>query len=159
MTSCPCPSFVPYPAHYEMVPRWLRWLRCSVLGDPSNPEACEIDRRHFYVRAQLVVPVVDGPEPFAWGVWSSLSKQNYERMLGLWETEGRESEEPYFGWLSVALPLYPSTLNLKALVHTQPVGQRPLLELEPTSHPLATEQQNGITMARVQQIAESLLHG
>jgi hypothetical protein len=30
--------------------------------------------------------------------------------------------------------------------------------LEPTAHPLAVEQRSGITRARVQQIAEILLH-
>jgi hypothetical protein len=39
-----------------------------------------------------------------------------------------------------------------------PVGQRPLVELEPTEHPLAVEQRQGISMQRVQAIAEALLH-
>ena len=65
-----------------------------------------------------------------------------------------------FGWLSTHLPVYePSTVNLKTLVHTQPVGERPLLELEPTDHPLAVEQREGIDLARVQELAERLLHG
>ncbi len=34
-----------------------------------------------------------------------------------------------------------------------------LIELEPTDHPLAVEQRVGITLARVQEIAETLLHG
>jgi len=43
-------------------------------------------------------------------------------------------------------------------VHTQPVGVRPVVELEPTDHPLAVEQRTGITVARVQEFAEQLLH-
>jgi hypothetical protein len=77
----------------------------------------------------------------------------------LWETEGRESEPHYFGWVSTTLPCYLDTLNLKAMVHTRPVGQRPYIELEPTDHPLAMEQRNGIDLARVQEIAELLMHG
>jgi hypothetical protein len=74
-------------------------------------------------------------------------------------TPGRESEEPYFGWLSSDIPSYePTTLELKTHVHTQPVGQRPVVELEPTDHPLAVEQRTGITVARVQRIAELMLH-
>ena len=72
---------------------------------------------------------------------------------------GRENQPPYFGWLSTELPLYqPSTLLLKTHVHARPVGQRPLIELEPTEHPPAVEQRTGITLARVQQIAETLIH-
>ncbi len=92
-------------------------------------------------------------------VWVSLSEKNFDRMCELWETEGREKEPPYFGWLSTALPCYTNTMNLKTHVHTQPVGERPLVELEPTNHPLSIEQQKGITMARVQEIAQCVLHG
>lgn len=64
-----------------------------------------------------------------------------------------------FGWLSTALPIYPlETLSLPTLVHTRPVGLRPLVELEPSDHPLAIEQRNGITRARVQELAEAILH-
>jgi hypothetical protein len=63
------------------------------------------------------------------------------------------------GWLMANLSCYePSTLNLATVVHTRPVGLRPLVELEPTDHPLAVEQREGITLARVQEIAEQNLH-
>lgn len=47
---------------------------------------------------------------------------------------------------------------LKARVHTRPVGKRPYIELEQTDHPLAIEQRDGITMQRVREIAEMVLH-
>jgi hypothetical protein len=31
------------------------------------------------------------------------------------------------------------------MVHTQPVGFRPQVEVEPTAHPLAVEQREGVT--------------
>ena len=67
-------------------------------------------------------------------------------------------EPAYFGWLSNSLPDYPETLSLKTSVHTRDLGLRPLIELEPTDHPLAVEQREGITMARVRQIAERNFH-
>ena len=77
-------------------------------------------------------------------------------------TEGLSAlggQPPYFGWLSTVLPGYePTTLSLAANVHTQPVGERPLVELEHTDHPLAVEQRTGITLARVQEIAEVVGH-
>ena len=97
---------------------------------------------------------------FSWGVWVSLSRENFSRAADLWDTPGRESEKPYFGWLTTELPIYsPSTINLKTHVHTRPIGERPLVELEPTEHPLAVEQRTGITRDRVREIAEALLHG
>ena len=58
-----------------------------------------------------------------------------------------------------SVPCYPETLQVKAMVHTRRVGLRPLVELEPTDHPLAVEQRDGITWRRVQEIAEAVLHG
>jgi hypothetical protein len=122
-------------------------------------EQCVIRREHFFVRARIVIPVIDADAEFDWGVWVTLSQPNFMRMSELWTTPGREREPSYFGWLSTEIPIYqPTTLNLKTHVHTQPVGQRPLVELEPSDHPLAVEQRTGITLCRVQQIAEELLH-
>ena len=61
-------------------------------------------------------------------------------------------------WLSTSLPCYPDTLNLKAQVQTRPLGMRPYVELEPTDHPLAMEQRTGISIERVREIAECVLH-
>jgi len=79
-------------------------------------------------------------------------------MSELWEVLGREKEPPYFGWLSTALPYYPDTLNLKTIVNTRPVGHRPVIELESTDHPLAIDQQNGISITQVKEINEFILH-
>ena len=73
--------------------------------------------------------------------------------------QGCESELPYFGWLSSSVPGYPETLKLETMVHTRAVGVRPRIELEPTDHPLAVEQREGITRERVREIAEIVLHG
>ncbi|RVW09551.1 DUF2199 domain-containing protein [Prescottella agglutinans] len=127
----------------------------NVLGD----EQCVIGREHFFVRARLILPLADAVEDFEWGVWVSLSQTNFARMTELWTSPERIQEPPYFGWLSTELPTYePTTLNLKTKVHSQAVGVRPTVELEPTDHPLAVEQRTGITLGRVQAIAELLLH-
>ncbi|MDG4788449.1 DUF2199 domain-containing protein [Micromonospora sp. WMMD1102] len=127
----------------------------SLLDD----ELCIIQAQHFFVRARIVIPVLDATAEFDWTVWVSLSRANFERMTDLWTTPGREREPSYFGWLSSELPGYePTTLNLKTRVHTRPVGERPSVELEPTDHPLAVEQRTGITLDRVQRFAENLLH-
>ena len=125
-----------------------------------SSDQCVIDEEHFFILGSLEIPVLDAEEDlFSWNVWVSLSEQNFDRMLELWETDGRESEPPYFGWLSTALPCYSeTTLNLRTNVHTRPVGERPFIELEPGDHPLAIEQVRGISRSRVQEIAESVLH-
>ena len=127
-------------------------------GELSSDQ-CVIDGKHFFVLGRIVIPVVDGPDPFVWLAWVSLSEANFRRTCDLWESEGREREPPYFGWLQSALPYEPTTLSLKTELHTMPLGQRPNIVLEPTDHPLSVEQHAGISMARVQQIVEAALHG
>ena len=122
-------------------------------------DQCIIDGEHFFVLGRILLPVRDGPEPFAWLAWVSLSRENFLRSCELWEAEGREAEPPYFGWLQSALPYAETTLSLKTSVQTMSVSMRPLITLEPTSHPLSVEQREGITMARVQQLVEEALHG
>src|SRR5215471_234723 len=124
-----------------------------------DEELCVIKGVGQFIRGRVMVPLRGGPVPhFEWCVWVSLSEANFRRALDLWTTPGREIEPPYFGWFSCILPHYPSTLNLKCMVHTGPVGERPAIELEPTDHPLAVEQRDGITMPRVQELAELELH-
>lgn len=138
--------------YYSVAPE-ERDSRCQITSD-----LCIIDGEHYFIRGCLEIPVVDGESPFVWGVWCSLSKESFKRIIESWEVEGRENDSPCFGWLWTTLPLHPETLHLKTYVHTRSRGVRPMVELEPTDHPLAVEQRQGITMARVQEIASALLH-
>ena len=114
--------------------------------------------RHYFIRGILEIPTIDTGETFACLVWVSLSQRSFRRALQMWESPERAAEPPYFGWLCNHLTPYPNTLFLATHVHTRAVGQRPLIEVEPTDHPLAVEQRTGITLARVQEFAEILLH-
>lgn len=143
-----------FDVHPSLLPPPEEWEGRVVMND----EMCVIDDETFLVRGCLEIPVADGAEPFVWNVWVSLSRENFDRTSALWTTEGREREPPYFGWLMTGIPGYPRTTLLTTNVHTRPVGLRPLIELEPTDHPLAVEQRMGITMARAQEIAEAMLH-
>ncbi|MFJ3664613.1 DUF2199 domain-containing protein [Streptomyces sp. NPDC090119] len=124
-----------------------------------SSDQCVIRAQHYFVKGLIEIPVIDSDEVFSWGVWVSLSRENFSRAADLWENPSRESEKPYFGWLTTDLPVYPATtLDLKTYVHTRPVGERFFVELEPTDHPLAVEQRTGITLDRVREIAAAVLH-
>jgi hypothetical protein len=142
-----------YPEAWAAVPEAERRRRV-VMGE----EQCIIDKRDFFVRARLVLPVVDGPEPFEWGVWVSLGQKSFVRMAELWSTPGREAEPPYAARLQTELPGYPPTLSLAGLLHTRPLGERPTFELDPTDHPLVRQQRGGVTAQWVRELAERLLH-
>ena len=134
----------------------------AMAGDRScllDADLCVISGEHFYVRGLIQLPVPESGETFAYSMWVSLSPENFTRALDVWEQPGREQEPPYFGWLANVIAGYqPSTLNLRTRLHTRPVGMLPLIELEPTGHPLAREQHTGITRRRVEEIAAYHLH-
>jgi hypothetical protein len=122
-----------------------------------DTDACTIDGREFYVRGCIVIPVIDHADSFVWGVWVSVSEKSFDRIGQLWDVEIRDHEPPFFGWLANNISIYPTTRNLKLNVVLNNAGQRPSLLLEPTDHPLAVEQRNGITLDRVKDIASQVL--
>jgi len=139
------------PLMYSEVPEAERASRTLL-----RPSFCMVDRQAF-VRGLIEIPVIGHPDRFAWGVWVSLSEKSAETITALWNDPDQERAGPFFGWLCSRLPLYPETLHLKTHVHLRAPPAVPFIKLEPTDHPLAVEQRNGMTIARVVQIAEALL--
>lgn len=134
----------------------------DLANDPScklTSDWCVIEDRDFFVRGCLDIPIKDAPQSFMYGVWVSLSRENFNRMQEIGSNDAAIAREPsYFGWFSNELPGYPSTINLRTQVHLQVDNNRPRIELESTDHPLALEQRNGITMERVREIAANFEH-
>ena len=56
---------------------------------------------------------------------------------------------PFFGWLSTSIAFYlpDATTRLKTKAHFQGNGCRPVVELEPSDHPLAVHQRDGVSLA------------
>lgn len=142
-----------YPLQYLEVPEDQRARRCVLTSD-----TCVIDDDAFFIRGCLDVPIIGEKEPFSWGVWASLSERNFRHFEELYAEPKRAQHGPFFGWLCSHIWLYPDTLNLKTMVHLRDDGIRPFVELEPTDHPLAVEQRGGITLDRVGEIYEKMVH-
>jgi hypothetical protein len=108
-------------------------------GHELTSDTCVIPGVGFFVRAVLRIPVLDAIDDFEWGVWVSQSETNFRRLASA-EGDAAPGEET-LGWLSTDLPGYePSTLDLKTAVIQQVEGWGPLLEVEPSDHPLSVEQ-------------------
>ena len=125
----------------------------AVLGG----DQCVIDDKEFFIRGCLEIPVLKCADPFVWGIWVSVSEASFERIGELWDTEIRDHEPPFFGWLCTELSVYPPTFGLKTNIRLRNNGRRPFIALEPTDHPLAVEQRQGIPLRRVEEIAAALL--
>lgn len=109
-----------------------------------------------FIRVVLEIPILSIEEPFMWGVWVSLSEQNFERYLETWEAP--DESDSYFGWFCNRLPYYPDTVNLKTMVHPRSGGRRPYLVLDRDGHPLAEHLHGGISVEQAQEIAEFVAH-
>ncbi len=120
-------------------------------------DLCVLDNEHFFVRCMLFLPNTGADERFGWGVWSTLSQANFLRYQEHYD-EDLSRWNPMFGYLSNRLPGFPDTLNLKLSVQPERRGMRPTVTLEPTDHPLAVAQRDGISIEKVLEIVEPFLH-
>ena len=119
-------------------------------GNFLSEDFCVLDGQHFFVRAVLELPIMGGGEQrFGVGVWSTLSRETFNRYIETFDSSEQDWIGPWFGWFSNRLKGYPDTLNLKCRVHPVSGRQRPRVELEATPHPLALEQKSGISFDRV----------
>lgn len=92
---------------------------------------------------------------FAYGVWASLSEQSYLEARRLYAEDAAGG--PFFGWFMNSIGTFPETYALKLRSHFRP-KLRPSLELEPTEHPLAVAQREGVSLATVIDWMEPHLH-
>ena len=110
---------------------------------------------HYFVRGVIEIPVLGAEDVFCYGVWSSLSVASYEKARVAYRAN--QSDGPFFGWLSNRLAGYPDTLGLKTDVNVRP-DRKPSIVLHCQPHPLHVEQRDGITLDRVRDIVEPLMH-
>src|SRR4051812_36643830 len=80
------------PLYFYTVPVEQRDERCILKSD-----TCVVDRKHFFVRGCLEIPVLDEIERFSWGVWVSLSEDNFRRFVECFEASKRSHIGPFFG--------------------------------------------------------------
>ena len=141
------------PLYYYIIPQAERSARSELTTD-----TCIVDGEHFFVRGCIEIPVHGVNEPFVWGAWVSLSPRNFHQFVRLLDRKDRSKYGPYFGWLSAHFKVYPDAENLKTNIHLRDDRIRPFIELEPTNHPLAVEQREGITVDRVAEIYAAYMH-
>jgi hypothetical protein len=142
-----------YPIQYLEIPEDQRDYRCRLGTDD-----CVIDEKNYFIRGCLDIHIHGEDEPFSWGVWISLSEKSYSIFSNTFLKANRSMTVPLFGWLCSYIWVYQKTLNLKAHAHLRDNGIRPYIELEPTDHPLAVEQRQGISKDRVAEIYEMMTH-
>jgi hypothetical protein len=115
----------------------------------STTDTCVIDSKDHFIRGVILIPVHGESERFGVGVWVSQKPENFRTYL-----ENFDSPDigPFFGWLSNRIPFYEQdTWTLKTMARFQGANRRPLIDLEPTDHPLYTDYAGGISVDRAWQ--------
>ncbi len=140
------------PLHYHEVPEAERAERARLSAD-----LCTIDTaqgRDHFVRGVLLLPVEGSDEPFGFGVWVSLSAENFRRYAATFEDDDQSKLGAMFGWFCNRIPYYPDTLNLQTTVVPQDGGDRPRVWINEAhaDHPLYCEQRRGMTADRLGEI-------
>lgn len=147
--------------HFREPVQWLLASEVERERSAITEDQCQLvthEGMHFFIRALLNLPIKGSDQVFTWGVWCSLSEKSYAEVSDNWENPDRTSLGPYFGWLCSSIPGYPDTVYLKTILHQREVGLRPKVELEPTTHPLAVHQREGIDPAELHRMVSTLFH-
>lgn len=123
-----------------------------------SSDQCVLDEKWFFLRGVIELPLKDAKGTFLWGLWASVTEQNYDEIDRLWTEEGRENlGDSFAARLANALPgYYPSSLNLKVRLYLRPVGQRPVFMVE-DEHELKRSQNEGITLHQAADMAHRLM--
>lgn len=131
-----------------LLPSWSENRGETFLDD----DYCAINNEDFFVRGLIELPIIGTAQTFCWGVWGSVSRENFETLIKSGEDINRVELPEMFSWLSTQIPEYPDTLNLKMYARVQEPGRRPTFEVERSDHLLSQEYHNGITPGRVKEI-------
>lgn len=140
------------PIHYETLTSEEKREKARL-----GTDFCLIDEKNSFIRVLLEIHIHGSDEPFLWGVWVSVSQDNFRMYCD--HFRDNDYEDKYFGWFSNRLPYYPDTLNIKTYAIVNADGERPTLELEPSDHPLSIDYYNGISWQKAVEIAEAAMHG
>ena len=123
-------------------------------GNFLSEDFCVVGGEHYFVRCVFELPLVGTDGRFGFGVWSTLSRENFDIYVDGFDEGMQGHLGPWFGWFSNRLPGYPDTFGLKVYVQPNDRRHRPKLSLirESVGHPLADEQRTGITFDRLREL-------
>lgn len=137
------------PDAYFDVPEVERAARCYANAE-SNADFCVIQPSHFFIRCRLEINVIGREQPFGFGAWAEVSEQHMRRYAELWADPQQGLEPPFAGTLANRLRGYDmETLGTPVEIQLTSLTQRPKLRIADSSHPLAREVAEGLSVERV----------
>lgn len=118
-------------------------------GNFLSEDFCVLRGEHFFVRCVFEIPVRGLTDKFGYGVWSTLSRANFELYVDGFDDGAYSDPGPWFGWFSNRLTGFQDSLNQACRVHPQPDRQRPAISFDDPDHELARAQREGVAPERL----------
>lgn len=144
--------YKPLPDSIFAIPEDERAGRAQIGSD-----LCILDAEHFFVRAVLYLPILETNETFEFGVWGTLSRENFEKYREEYNNP-TPTFGPFFSWLNSDLPPYPDTFNLPCDLEFRAGNLRPAVHPHPGEHPLVADHCKGLTVDRLSEIYSAWGH-
>lgn len=140
------------PDYYYSIPNEERDKRIEL-----KESLCVVDKKHFFHRGRLIIPITDYKEDLIFNVWTSISEDNFCERMDFWDDGNRINNGPYFGWLQTNVPSYGDTINIKTIAIENGLGIIPHIKITEENHPLKFDQEFGISYEKALRIVNEIL--
>lgn len=137
------------PDAYFNVPEGQRERRVLI-----DDDLCIIDEMTFFLRGVLYLPFQNGAGQFGWGIWATVSPDDFRAYVAAWHDDAEDHLPPFPGQIASALGPYPDSLGLSVTIQALSGGERPRLTVVSAEHPLGLDQRAGISDEKAHSFVE-----
>lgn len=121
-------------------------------GNFLSEDFCVIDSESFFVRSVLILPIKKPAYKFGFGVWSTLSKENFEKYIDGFDNGDFDDGTSWTGWFSTQIKGIENTIRQECWVSPQKGRQRPLIQFMDQQHPVSIAQKEGLEAGQLLEI-------
>lgn len=121
----------------------------------ESDDFVSVDDRAFFIRCVAPVPVEGREHPFCWGFWVKVSRAGFEEHRRFFAVDPPLDHPGLAGTIANQTRLLPPTLGQPVHVHLGRGKVRPSVMLLDDGHPLASQQQRGVTEAQARAWSEA----
>ena len=114
-------------------------------GNFLSEDFCVMKGKSFLIRTVLKFPIQGREDEFGFGVWSTLSRKNFDIYVENFDDGFAAYEEvQWTSWFMTNLSYFTETFSSKTWVIPQPNRQRPQVLFMVDGHPITSLQRKGL---------------
>lgn len=125
-------------------------------GDVLTEDFCRIGDKLF-VRAIMSFPILESDEALIFGVWGSLSKENFETYLKTFDSGEQGQLDLMFSWLN-NYGFCETSAAIPCILQPRDDRQRPVMVVAQEDHPLFAKQSDGLDWKEVTKFLQNAGH-